>query len=102
MQLVEAQNALSLALGVVLGSMCQRDEEAYRRDAESPVPRMFMLGPKASLDRIKGQVYVTEQVFNQGAKLRLRPEHVIVYSENMIEGLTKDLWGAFVGGLRQS
>ena len=94
LQLREAQATVSLALGGVLGSMYQADSDAYIKDMASPMPRMFMLGPQASLDRIKGQVYVVEQMFDTRDKLHLRPEDAVFYSANLIEGLAKDLWAA--------
>jgi hypothetical protein len=82
--------------------MGAEDEKAYAKDAASPTPRMFMLSSTASWERIKGQVLVTEQILSERNKPGLTPQHVVIFSENLIEGLAKELWGAqFLSGTRK-
>jgi hypothetical protein len=94
MQLHEGRSMISLAIGAVLGTMRDADDQAYAKDRQSATPRMFMLGPEASMDRVKGQVVMTEQLFDERMGRTFSPEQVIIFSQNVIEGLAKDLWGA--------
>ena len=91
--LLESQAAVSLAMGAVLGTMYQGDNEAYTKDAASATPRMFMLSPEATVERVKYQVYAAEKLLDERTGRGFAPEQVISFSQNVIEGLTKDLWG---------
>ncbi|MHB8970040.1 MAG: hypothetical protein ACYC3X_10230 [Pirellulaceae bacterium] len=103
LKLSKARAALSFVMGELVGTMREADDEAFQKDAASPMPRLFMMSPQASLDRIRGQVYSVQQAISDRAALKLSPENVVAFAANVIEGLTKDLWpDSFTHGSREN
>lgn len=87
-----AECAVRTAVGIVLGSFRDEDNEAHWRNARSAVPRAFILGTDANADRIGGQIEVIGQFVDDRLGIGAKPEQIVVFAENVIEGLAKGLW----------
>ena len=90
--IARAECAVRTTVGIVLGSLRDVDNEAHSRNAQSAVPRAFILGPDATSDRITGQIQIIGQLLDDRIGVAAQPEQIISFAENLIEGLAKSLW----------
>jgi hypothetical protein len=90
--LAEARAAIWFALGTLLGSLKGVDGAAQERDQRSLTPRPYLLTSRASAEQIAGLIRIVEQQFSDLGDRDLKPEYIVNFLGNAIEGLTRKLW----------